>query len=118
MCKDLPLSKISKACILYHHERADGTGYPKGLNLGQIPEGVNVITLADVYDAITSERPYAKKQTPYEALDTIVNHMKNFFDPKWLKFFIQMLHNIEAVEPIKSKEIDKDKYNIDKHIEW
>lgn len=51
-----------------HHERLDGRGYPRGLKDGQIPLGAQIISVADIYDAVTSERPYQETRTPAEAL--------------------------------------------------
>jgi HD-GYP domain-containing protein (c-di-GMP phosphodiesterase class II) len=51
-----------------HHERLDGRGYPRGLKEGEIPLGAQIISVADIYDAITSDRPYQATRTPAEAL--------------------------------------------------
>ncbi len=51
-----------------HHERLDGRGYPRGLKGDQIPLGAQIVSVADIYDAITSERPYQETRTPDEAL--------------------------------------------------
>jgi putative nucleotidyltransferase with HDIG domain len=51
-----------------HHERLDGKGYPRGLKGDHIPLGAQIVSVADIYDSITSERPYQKKRTPEEAL--------------------------------------------------
>ncbi len=55
--------------IKYHHERCDGSGYPDGLTCEEIPIFARIIAVADVYDALTSERPYRKALSPQEALD-------------------------------------------------
>jgi putative nucleotidyltransferase with HDIG domain len=54
--------------VLYHHERPDGKGYPFGLKGDEIPLGARLISVADVYDAVTTDRPYQKGRTPAEAL--------------------------------------------------
>lgn len=51
-----------------HHERLDGRGYPRGLKGDQIPLGAQIVSVADIYDAITSDRPYQKTRTRHEAL--------------------------------------------------
>jgi putative nucleotidyltransferase with HDIG domain len=51
-----------------HHERLDGRGYPRGLKEGQIPLGAQIISVADIYDAVTSERPYQETRTSAEAV--------------------------------------------------
>lgn len=54
--------------VLYHHERPDGKGYPFGLKNDEIPLGARIISVADVYDAITTDRPYQKGKSREEAL--------------------------------------------------
>jgi putative nucleotidyltransferase with HDIG domain len=56
-----------------HHERLDGRGYPRGLKGDQIPLGAQIVSVADIYDAITSERPYQETRTPDEALAILYN---------------------------------------------
>lgn len=54
--------------VLYHHERPDGKGYPFGLERDEIPLGARLISVADVYDAVTTDRPYQKGMPPEDAL--------------------------------------------------
>ncbi len=54
--------------VAAHHERLDGKGYPRGLKEDRIPLGAQIVSVADIYDAITSERPYQKTRTPEETL--------------------------------------------------
>ena len=62
------LSKESKAIVLQHHERADGKGYPLGLKGNEIHYFARLCTVVDVYEALTSERPYKKSLSTFEAL--------------------------------------------------
>jgi putative nucleotidyltransferase with HDIG domain len=55
-------------CVRFHHERLDGSGYPYGLKAGEIPLGARIISVADCFDALTTDRPYQKGRTPAEAL--------------------------------------------------
>ena len=72
----------------YHHERWDGTGYPKGLKGEEIPLPARIMALADVFDALISERCY-KKAMPYEdALKIIEEEAGSHFDPKLAKVFL------------------------------
>jgi putative nucleotidyltransferase with HDIG domain len=66
--------------VLAHHERHDGTG-PKGVEGEEIPIAARVIKVADVYDALTSDRPYRKAMPPFEAKATILNGTGAEFDP-------------------------------------
>lgn len=60
-----------KAVIRWHHERADGKGYPDGLRGEEIPLTAHIVAAADMYDALTTTRPYRPALTPAEALDEI-----------------------------------------------
>ena len=72
--------------VLAHHERYDGTGY-NGANGSQIPLAARVLKVADVYDSLTSDRPYRKAMSPFEAKDIIVNGSGTEFDPKVVEGF-------------------------------
>ena len=72
----------------YHHEKWDGSGYPKGLKGEEIPLSARIVALADVYDALTSNRPY-KKAFPHEkAREIIVNDRGKHFDPDVVDAFL------------------------------
>jgi len=58
-------------CVHYHHERLDGTGYPRGLKADQIPLGAKIISVADCFDALTTDRPYQRGKRPVDALQTM-----------------------------------------------
>jgi putative nucleotidyltransferase with HDIG domain len=59
--------------VAAHHERLDGKGYPRGLTGEKIPLGAQIVSVADIYDAITSERPYQKTRTPEETVAILHN---------------------------------------------
>ena len=73
--------------ILHHHERWDGTGYPSGLKGAQIPLGARIIAVTDVYQALTSQRPYNKAYSKQEALNIIIEGVDKQFDPKVVDAF-------------------------------
>ncbi|MDE5764453.1 MAG: response regulator [Ruminococcus sp.] len=76
-----PLVKVAYEICRWHHERYDGKGYPDGLKGEEIPISAQVVALADVYDALTSERIY-KKAFPHEkAIEMIVNGECGMFNP-------------------------------------
>ncbi|MDR3585722.1 MAG: diguanylate cyclase [Desulfosporosinus sp.] len=75
--------------ILAHHERWDGTGYPKGLKGEAIPMVARIIALADCYDAMTSERPYRNALSEEEALAEIRNNTGTQFDPEIVRIFLE-----------------------------
>ncbi len=77
----------------YHHERWDGTGYPFGLAGEKIPHAARIFSLVDVYDALTSDRPYRKAWTKAAALDYIMAQAGRMFDPELVPPFIELLRN-------------------------
>jgi len=66
---------------LRHHERWDGSGYPDGLRGEEIPLAARIVAVADVFDALTSERPYKRAWAPDEAFDYLRTHRGTLFDP-------------------------------------
>ena len=78
---------------LYHHERWDGKGYPMKLKEQEIPLVARIISICDVFDALTSDRPYRKAFTLDEALDMMYNS-KDQFDQELLKLFFDNLGSI------------------------
>lgn len=74
--------------VLYHHERWDGSGYPFGLVGHQIPVSAQFVALADVYDALTSPRPYKPPFSHDEALSMIMDGKCGAFSPDMLNFMI------------------------------
>ena len=82
------MENISKYC-LHHHERYDGKGYPNGLSKDEIPLQARIISLADAYDAMISERTYKDCLTETEAILEIKNNIGTQFDPKISKVFIE-----------------------------
>ena len=71
-----------------HHERWDGTGYPNGLKGEEIPLSARIMALADVFDALVSERVYKKAIPPEEALKIIEAESGSHFDPNLVKVFL------------------------------
>jgi len=79
--------------ILHHHEHYDGTGYPGALKGEEIPLEARVLAIADVYDAITSMRPYRNQMTPQEALDELRRCAGTQFDPELIKLFCRTVES-------------------------
>jgi len=73
-----------------HHERYDGNGYPTGLSGEDIPIGGRIVAVADVYDALTHERPYKHAWSKSEAYDYIVAESGKQFDPKVVEAFVKI----------------------------
>jgi len=80
---------LIETVIIQHHERFDGTGYPKGLNGDQIHPIAKLFSIADVYDAMTSQRPHRQGIPPHLVLAEILSMSGTLFDPKISKLFIK-----------------------------
>ncbi len=72
---------------LYHHERLDGSGYPYGLKNSEIPLYARIVAVADVYDALTTDRVYRKKMLPHEVVDYMYSLSNKHFDRSVLDAF-------------------------------
>lgn len=75
----------------YHHEKWDGTGYPQGLSGEDIPLAARMFAIVDVWDALTSDRPYRQALSQEEALNLIVSQSGSHFDPKVVERFVRVL---------------------------
>lgn len=80
-----------------HHERWDGTGYPRGLRGEQIPLGSRIVAVADAFDAITEERCYSEPMAPEEALAQLTMRSGSYFDPEVIEAFVR--HYGNEIEP-------------------
>ena len=78
----------AKVIPLFHHERWDGGGYPYGLKGKEIPIYARLVAVADVWDAITSDRPYRKAMSEQEALELIISQSGKQFDPEIIEMFL------------------------------
>ena len=90
MASAAPSLNEALSVILHHHERVDGKGYPKGLKGSQIPLEARVVAVADVWDALTSDRAYRKGWSPQEALAHIEAGAGSHFDPKAVDALVQL----------------------------
>jgi HD-GYP domain-containing protein (c-di-GMP phosphodiesterase class II) len=92
------ISSKTRISVLHHHENEDGTGYPKGLKGDQIPLYSKIIHVADVYDALTSKRPYKNPYARAEALEYLMGGCDCMFDSK-------VVHAFKKAVPIYPKGI-------------
>ncbi|HXU08341.1 MAG TPA: HD domain-containing phosphohydrolase [Blastocatellia bacterium] len=88
---DVPLVAAS------HHERWDGSGYPRGFRGEQIPLGSRIVAIADAYDAITEERCYSEPMSPRDALAQLTMRSGGYFDPEVVEAFVRYFEN--EIEP-------------------
>jgi HD-GYP domain-containing protein (c-di-GMP phosphodiesterase class II) len=82
------ISPLSRIVVYSHHERVDGFGYPRGLKGNEIHEFARVAAIADVFDALTSDRVYRDKWPTYKAAEYIMNHTEQLFDYHLVKKFL------------------------------
>ena len=74
-----------------HHEKWDGSGYPRGLKGAKIPLAARIFSVVDVYDALTSDRPYRRAWTREKALEYIEEQSGKHFDPQVVDVFVNQL---------------------------
>lgn len=88
-----PIQYLENALIIpyYHHERWDGSGYPLGLKGNQIPLEARIFAVADVWDALISDRPYRKALSEEEASQYMCEQSGKLFDPEIIDFFMKMI---------------------------
>ncbi len=89
--------------ILYHHERWDGGGYPYGLKGEDIPLSARIVSIADVYDALTSRRPYKEAFTHEKAID-IMSKEEGKYDPELFNLFLKNAEKFNKIRIEFSEE--------------
>lgn len=82
------ISERVKSAVLLHHEKMDGSGYPLGLKGNKIPLFARIIAIADVYNALISDRPYREKRTPFEAIRILETEYMDKLDTEILYLFL------------------------------
>lgn len=88
------LLELARIIALHHHEKWDGSGYPMGLKGEQIPQAARIVAVADVFDALTSSRPYKKAWPVEEAVALIRKESGSHFDPQVVDHFMLLLDEI------------------------
>lgn len=83
------ISPTSRIIALQHHEKVDGTGYPGGIKGDRIHEFAKIAAIADVYDALTSDRPYRMAMTPNEAIEYLMGGAGRHFDFRMVNAFVK-----------------------------
>ena len=94
---DSELMKLAQTIALTHHEKWDGSGYPNGLAGKEIPQAGRIVAVTDVFDALTSIRPYKKAWTVEDARAFIESNAGVQFDPEIVPHFLACLPEILAV---------------------
>lgn len=104
--QDAPLVKTARQICHWHHERYDGRGYPNGLKGDDIPIGAQAVALADVYDALTSERCYKKAFDHDTALHMILNGECGAFNPLLMECLVEISEDLRS--KLHSGAVDHD----------
>lgn len=87
------LGEIALDIVLHHHERVDGSGYPDGVTNSAISRFVRIVAIADVFDALTSDRYHQKAKSSFEALQIMNKEMRGQLDDHLFKLFVEIMGN-------------------------
>ncbi|MFC7063027.1 HD-GYP domain-containing protein [Halobacillus seohaensis] len=87
------LGNYAKLGILQHHERLDGSGYPLGLRQNKIHRFSQIIAVSDMYHAMTSERIYRRKQSPFKVIEEILQEQFGRYDHEVIQVFVKQMAN-------------------------
>jgi len=93
----IPFLTMAREIALTHHERYDGSGYPRGLKGEGIPLSGRIVALADVFDALISRRPYKQPYTFEASLDTMSRESGKHFDPRVLATFLGLAERVREI---------------------
>ena len=98
--KDSPSKFLKMGAIiaLNHHEKFDGSGYPNGKKGDEIPIEARIVAVADVYDALVSDRPYKDAWTTQAAIDYMKNQRGIHFDPDCFDAFMEQLDSVRRIQ--------------------
>lgn len=89
--KCVNLTELSRVVSLYHHERMDGSGYPTGIKAGELHEIVRIVSVADTYDALVTDRCYRQKWNCNQAVNYLIENAETKFDTKLVSAFIRQI---------------------------
>lgn len=92
-----PVLEMAAVIALTHHEKWDGSGYPRGLAGEKIPLESRIVAVADMFDALTSHRPYRAARSEEEALAIMDSSVSSHFDPKVYEVFVKALPDIRSI---------------------
>lgn len=95
-----PVFKMAAEIARYHHEKWDGSGYPLGLAGENIPESARIVAIADVFDALTTKRPYKEPWPLEDTLKTMQNMAGSHFDPNLLALFMEIMPEILRIKAL------------------
>lgn len=104
MLNPIPFLRKALEIPLYHHERWDGSGYPRGLGGGEIPLAARIFAVVDVWDALLSDRPYRAAWKEADVRDHLEKHAGILYDPDVVKVFLRILDEMSVT---REKSVQK-----------
>ena len=107
-----PYFKTELEFALAHHEKWDGSGYPRGLKGEDIPIGGRILAIADTFDALITDRPYKRGVSVKKALSILENLAGKEFDPELVRAFIRAIKKEEVVKVIKEYRVRLREYQL------
>jgi len=102
----IPYIDVARNIIAFHHENVDGSGYPTGARRGDIPIEGRIIAVADVFDALTSDRPYKKKWSNQDAVDHLRKLVGQKFDGDCVEALIRRMDEVIAIQQRFQADVD------------
>ncbi|SEA21875.1 response regulator receiver modulated metal dependent phosphohydrolase [Desulfuromusa kysingii] len=105
---DSKLIVLARETALYHHEKWDGSGYPRGISGEEIPISARIAAISDVFDALTSERPYKKAWSVEKTIALLKAESGKHFEPVMVDLFIE---NLAEILEIKERYLDEETYH-------
>ena len=93
-----PVFKMAAEIALCHHEKWDGSGYPQGLSGEDIPEAARIVAIADVFDALTTKRPYKEPWTLEDTLNVMRKSAGSHLDPRLMEIFLSIMQEVLTIK--------------------
>jgi putative two-component system response regulator len=103
----VPMLNLCIDIAYCHHEKYDGSGYPRGITGDEIPLAARIVALVDAYDAITSRRRYSEPRSHEEAIDVIRAESGKHFDPHVVEAFLRCTDHFEAVRRTQKELVEE-----------
>jgi putative two-component system response regulator len=103
---DSALLQMARTIALTHHEKWDGSGYPQGLVGEEIPRVARIVAIADVFDALTSERPYKSAWSIEDATDALRAGAGTHFDPLLVELFLEQMDRLLEIRATFTDDLD------------
>jgi cyclic di-GMP phosphodiesterase len=106
LIKDIPGLESAAEIVQAHHERPDGTGYPRGLRGADIPTGARIVMVTAAYDAMTEDRPYRRGLTARAACEELTRCSGTQFFPEVVEAFVHLHHSGKLWEDFTREELN------------